>query len=79
MRSVKSRAGCEVKGFVHKGVHAGPIANFLLLSLLNAFYSFDYKWSLSRRSLEERIHYFECHWAYFLGTVTFILIYLQLL
>lgn len=47
--------------------NAGWLANFLLLSFLNAFYSFDYKWSLSNKSLEERVYYFEWHWAYFAG------------
>jgi len=43
------------------------VVNFVLLSWLNAFYSFDYQWSLRGRRLEERIQFFERNWAYFLG------------
>lgn len=46
---------------------AGAPANFVLLSWLNALYSFDYKWSLTNRSLQERMHFFEHHWAFFAG------------
>lgn len=42
--------------------------NFVLLSWLNAFYSFDYQWSLRGRRLEERIQFFEKNWAYFAGS-----------
>jgi len=45
----------------------GMVVNFVLLSWLNAFYSFDYQWSLRGRRLEERIQFFERNWAYFLG------------
>ena len=43
------------------------MANFLLLSWLNALYSFDYKWSLTSHSLQKRVHFFEHHWAFFAG------------
>jgi etoposide-induced 2.4 mRNA len=43
------------------------LVNFILLSWLNAFYSFDYQWSLRGRRLEERIQFFELNWAYFAG------------
>lgn len=46
---------------------AGWLLGFVLLSWLNALYSFDYKWSLSQRTLEQRVHFFELHWAYFAG------------
>ncbi|EFN53255.1 hypothetical protein CHLNCDRAFT_137174 [Chlorella variabilis] len=45
----------------------GPLLNFLLLSCLYALYCFDYKWSLHSVPLQQRIAYFERHWAFFLG------------
>lgn len=46
---------------------AGNAAYFVLVSWLYALYSFDYKWSLTSRRLQERIAFFEQHWAFFLG------------
>lgn len=46
---------------------AGPALNFLLLSWLYALYCFDYKWALHSVQLQQRIAYFERHWAFFLG------------
>jgi hypothetical protein len=46
---------------------AGPALNFVLLSWLYALYCFDYKWSLHGVQLQQRIAYFERHWAFFLG------------
>ncbi len=46
---------------------AGPALNFLLLSWLYALYCFDYKWALHSVQLQQRITYFERHWAFFLG------------
>ncbi|KAI7846132.1 hypothetical protein COHA_000393 [Chlorella ohadii] len=45
----------------------GPALNFLLLSWLYALYCFDYKWALHSVQLQQRIAYFERHWAFFLG------------
>ncbi|KAK9836349.1 hypothetical protein WJX81_007690 [Elliptochloris bilobata] len=45
----------------------GKVAYFVLVSWLYALYSFDYKWSLTSRRLQERIAFFEQHWAFFLG------------
>lgn len=39
----------------------------VMLSWLYAYYCFDYKWSLGRWSLDQRLHHFETHWAYFAG------------
>ena len=50
---------------------AGFPVSFVLLSWLNALYSFDYKWSLSRHKLEERVKFFEQHWAFFAGRLPF--------
>ena len=46
---------------------AGLPVSFVMMSWLNALYSFDYKWSLSKHLLEHRVRYFETHWAYFTG------------
>lgn len=46
---------------------AGPALNLLLLSFLYALYCFDYKWSLHGVQLQQRLAYFERHWAFFLG------------
>lgn len=43
------------------------MAYFVLVSWLYALYSFDYKWSLNSRRLQERIAFFEQHWAFFSG------------
>ena len=59
-------------------LHAGAAANFLLLSWLNALYSFDYKWALTNRRLPERIQIFEQHWAFFAGTTLLTLLLLPL-
>lgn len=45
----------------------GPALNLLLLSFLYALYCFDYKWSLHGVQLQQRLAYFERHWAFFLG------------
>jgi etoposide-induced 2.4 mRNA len=37
------------------------------VSWLYALYSFDYKWGLSSKGLQERIAFFQQHWAFFLG------------
>ena len=50
---------------------AGFAANFILLSWLNALYSFDYQWSLTKDSLQKRIYFFEHHWAFFAGRPTY--------
>lgn len=50
---------------------AGPPVKFVMLSWLNALYSFDYKWSLMKRSLQERMLHFETHWAFFAGKASF--------
>ncbi len=46
---------------------AGGPAYFVLVSWLYALYSFDYKWSLTSRRLQDRISFIEEHWAFFLG------------
>ena len=39
----------------------------MLVSWLYALYSFDYRWSLARTRLPDRIHLFQTHSAFFLG------------
>lgn len=39
----------------------------LFLSWLYAYYCFDYKWALEGIRLPNRLHFFECNWAYFAG------------
>jgi etoposide-induced 2.4 mRNA len=51
------------------GVIAGKVTEFVFLSWLYAFYCFDYKWSLMRYPLENRIQFFESHWAFFAGLI----------
>ncbi len=46
---------------------SGGPAYFVLVSWLYALYSFDYKWSLTSRRLQDRISFIEEHWAFFLG------------
>lgn len=41
--------------------------NVLFLSWLYAYYCFDYKWALEGIRLPNRLHFFECNWAYFAG------------
>lgn len=47
--------------------YAGPVANFIFLSWLYAYYCYDYKWSLQGIKLPERIAFFERRWAFFAG------------
>ncbi|GAQ91271.1 etoposide-induced 2.4 mRNA [Klebsormidium nitens] len=47
--------------------YVGPTMNFLLLSWLYAYYCYDYKWSSAGWSLDERLSFFETHWAFFAG------------
>uniref|UniRef100_A0A0D6R3N1 Uncharacterized protein n=1 Tax=Araucaria cunninghamii TaxID=56994 RepID=A0A0D6R3N1_ARACU len=47
--------------------YIGKILNFLLLSWIYAYYSFEYKWNFIRRSLDSRISFFETNWAFFAG------------
>ena len=46
---------------------AGRPVQFLLTSWVYAFYWFDYKWSLTNLPLENRVQFFQSHWAYFAG------------
>eukprot|EP00761_Pharyngomonas_kirbyi_P009796 gb/GECH01009814.1/.p1 GENE.gb/GECH01009814.1/~~gb/GECH01009814.1/.p1 ORF type:complete len:348 (+),score=79.35 gb/GECH01009814.1/:1-1044(+) len=46
----------------------GPLT-FLFVSWLNAFYSFEYKWTQRNIPLATRIRHFHKHWDYFLGFV----------
>lgn len=46
---------------------AGVVLNVLFLSWLYAYYCFDYKWALEGIRLPNRLHFFECNWAYFAG------------
>ncbi len=50
-----------------KCVPAGRPVQFVLTSWLYAFYWFDYKWSLTNLPLENRVQFFQSHWAYFAG------------
>lgn len=45
----------------------GQLLKFVLMSWLYAYYCFDYKWGLSRWSLEKRLLFFESDWAFFAG------------
>ncbi|KAH9307784.1 hypothetical protein KI387_035695, partial [Taxus chinensis] len=47
--------------------YIGKILNFLLLSWIYAYYSFEYKWNFTGWSLDERINFFETNWAFFAG------------
>ncbi|EEE61031.1 hypothetical protein OsJ_14869 [Oryza sativa Japonica Group] len=45
----------------------GKPMNFLLLSLMYAYYCFEYKWNFFAVSLNERLDFFESNWAFFAG------------
>lgn len=45
----------------------GRLLYTVTLAWLYAYYCFDYKWGLGRWSLDQRLHHFETHWAYFAG------------
>uniref|UniRef100_A0A0D9W537 Uncharacterized protein n=1 Tax=Leersia perrieri TaxID=77586 RepID=A0A0D9W537_9ORYZ len=45
----------------------GKAMNFLLLSLMYAYYCFEYKWNFFAVSLNERLDFFESNWAFFAG------------
>ncbi|XP_019703907.1 protein EI24 homolog isoform X1 [Elaeis guineensis] len=47
--------------------YIGKAINFLLLSLIYAYYCFEYKWNFSEVSLNERLEFFESNWAFFAG------------
>eukprot|EP00268_Persea_americana_P059765 TRINITY_DN7379_c1_g1_i1.p1 TRINITY_DN7379_c1_g1~~TRINITY_DN7379_c1_g1_i1.p1 ORF type:complete len:142 (-),score=21.76 TRINITY_DN7379_c1_g1_i1:214-639(-) len=47
--------------------YIGKAINFLLLSWMYAYYSFEYKWNLSELSLDKRLDFFESNWAFFAG------------
>lgn len=46
---------------------AGKALYLVLVSWLYALYSFDYRWGLSRKHLQQRVAFFQQHWAFFLG------------
>lgn len=48
-------------------VHAGKVLYYFLVSWLYALYSFDYRWGLSHKHLQQRVAFFQQHWAFFLG------------
>nr|CAB3487079.1 unnamed protein product [Digitaria exilis] len=45
----------------------GKAMNFLLLSLMYAYYCFEYKWNFFAVSLNKRLEFFESNWAFFAG------------
>ena len=45
----------------------GPTLAVLHLSWFYAQYSFEYKWSQEKKTLDERLFYLETRWAYFAG------------
>jgi hypothetical protein len=45
----------------------GRLLYTVTLAWLYAYYCFDYKWGLGGWSLDQRLHHFETHWAYFAG------------
>ncbi|CAL5067823.1 unnamed protein product [Urochloa decumbens] len=45
----------------------GKAMNFLLLSLMYAYYCFEYKWNFFAVSLNKRLDLFESNWAFFAG------------
>ncbi|CAK0785578.1 hypothetical protein CVIRNUC_008788 [Coccomyxa viridis] len=47
--------------YIGKGLY------LILVSWLYALYSFDYRWGLSRKHLQQRVAFFQQHWAFFLG------------
>ncbi|XP_008781540.2 protein EI24 homolog isoform X1 [Phoenix dactylifera] len=47
--------------------YIGKAINFLLLSLMYAYYCFEYKWNFSEKSLNERLEFFESNWSFFAG------------
>ncbi|CAL5224378.1 g7054 [Coccomyxa viridis] len=47
--------------------YIGKPLYLVLVSWLYALYSFDYRWGLSRKHLQQRIAFFQQHWAFFLG------------
>ncbi|KAF9608494.1 hypothetical protein IFM89_009860 [Coptis chinensis] len=45
----------------------GKALNFLFLSWLYAYYSFEYKWNLDELGIDKRLDFFESNWAFFAG------------
>ena len=57
------RSFCQM----YASVHAGKVLYYFLVSWLYALYSFDYRWGLSHKHLQQRVAFFQQHWAFFLG------------
>lgn len=47
--------------------YLGKAMNFMLLSLMYAYYCFEYKWNFFAVSLNHRLDFFESNWAFFAG------------
>lgn len=47
--------------------YLGKAINFLLLSWIYAYYSFEYKWNHAEIYLDKRLNLFESNWAFFAG------------
>ncbi|KAI8051193.1 etoposide-induced protein 2.4-domain-containing protein [Syncephalis plumigaleata] len=45
----------------------GPFASFIYTCWIAAFYSFEYDWINRGWTMDQRMDYFEAHWAYFAG------------
>lgn len=45
----------------------GKAMNFVLLSLMYAYYCFEYKWNFFAVNLNKRLDFFESNWAFFAG------------
>ncbi|GJN27595.1 hypothetical protein PR202_gb15629 [Eleusine coracana subsp. coracana] len=56
----------------------GKAMNFVLLSLMYAYYCFDYRWNFFAVSLNKRLDFFESNWAFFAGFVLHVLMELEL-
>ncbi|XP_043703774.1 protein EI24 homolog [Telopea speciosissima] len=47
--------------------YIGKVLNFILLSWMYSYYSFEYKWNLAEVGLDKRLDFFESNWAFFAG------------
>ncbi|KAI9016989.1 etoposide-induced protein 2.4-domain-containing protein [Gaertneriomyces semiglobifer] len=45
----------------------GPMISFVMACWVLAFYSFEYRWMMVGKGLEERVEMLECGWAYYFG------------
>jgi etoposide-induced 2.4 mRNA len=71
-RSILFLSYLVITALVYFVPKVGAFVSFILMCWIYAYYSFEYGWIHKGWTVDQRIAYFERHWAYFLGFGTLL-------